>query len=411
MKKRILNNFALKILSVVAALVLWLVVMNISDYTIKVEINDIPVEQLNGEVLEELDKIYDVAKGDTVDIIVKGRRSVVEGLTAQDFRATADLSTMSITNTVQIFVTPKKASLKDEISITYVDNTMSLNLEEKVSLQYSVKVKTVGTPNEKYAVCSTQTSPNIIVVEGPKSAVEKITEVVVNVNVSGLDKSTETEGTIKLYDAYGDEIKNNRIVLNQETVKVALNIYPKKEISVKVDIQGTPKEGYGVAEVIYQPQTIQIAGEPGTISYINELVIDDISVSGIDKDLETSVNISDYLPEGVYSAMSGDEIVITASVEKLTTKKIELNASDISLTQKSQDKKYDIEFSDDFYIEVSGLDTAIKEISKATINPSIMCGNFIIGDYNDVELELAEIDGVTYRINGDIKITVSYDNK
>ncbi len=411
MKKTILNNFALKLLSVVAALVLWLVVMNISDYTVTVEINDIPVEQLNGDVLEELDKIYDVAKGDTVDIVVKGRRSIVEGLTAQDFRATADLSTMSITNTVQIFVTPKRTSIADEISITCVDNTMSLNLEEKVSLQFSVKVKTTGTTPEEYAVCTAQTSPNIVVVEGPKSAVEKITDVMVSVDVSYLDESAEKEGNIKLYDAYGEEITNSRIVLSQDTVKVALGVYPKKEVPVEVEIQGTPKEGYGVAEVIYQPQTIQIAGEPNKIKYIDKIVIDDILVSGLDEDLETSVNISDYLPEDVYSAMSSDEVVITASIEKLTTKKLEIKASDINLIQKAQDKKYKITLSDDFYIEASGLDTAMQGVDGEAIKPSIMCGSFIIGDYNNVELQLAEIDGVTYDINGDIKVTVSYDNK
>ena len=36
-------------------------------------------------MLDELDQVYDVVSGDTVDIIVKGRRSVVGTLDKDDF--------------------------------------------------------------------------------------------------------------------------------------------------------------------------------------------------------------------------------------------------------------------------------------------------------------------------------------
>ena len=99
-KDKIFKNFGYKLLSVFFACLLWLVVMNTSDYQTTKEIDNIPVTQLNGDVLNELDKLYEVAKGDTVDIVVKGRRSVIGDLSASDFIATADLSEMSITNTV-----------------------------------------------------------------------------------------------------------------------------------------------------------------------------------------------------------------------------------------------------------------------------------------------------------------------
>ena len=56
-KNKIFDNFALKILAIVCAILLWLVVLNISDYTITVEIKDIEVNELNGEALEELDQM------------------------------------------------------------------------------------------------------------------------------------------------------------------------------------------------------------------------------------------------------------------------------------------------------------------------------------------------------------------
>lgn len=406
-KSKILDNFVMKLVSVLIAFVLWLVVMNVSDSMITVKIKGIPVQQINADALEELDKVYDVAKGDTVDIIVKGRRSVVEGLDVDNFIATADLSTMSITNTVQISVTTKNGGIRDEISITCVDNVMRLNLEEKISLQYSVKVKTFGDVKSGYAVCGYQTSPNIITVEGPKSAVEKVTEVGVKVDVSNASNAMDLEGAVVLYDAYGDEISNDKISVSQDMVKVHVDIYPTKEVPVQVDIKGSPKEGYTMSEVLYQPQTVGIAGEPGDLELVDKIVVDDIYISGMDSDLETTVILKDYLPDNVYLKNASEEVVITVGVEKLVSKEIPLKAEDISVLQKTSNKDYYLEVSDDFAVIVTGLDSEVEKITIDKINPKIFSKDMSIGAHDDVELDLTEVDGITYEMKGTAKLTIS----
>ncbi len=406
-KSKILDNFVTKLVSVVIAFILWLVVMNVSDSMITVKIKGIPVQQKNGAALEELDKVYDVAKGDTVDIVVKGRRSIVEGLDVDDFIATADLSTMSITNTVQITVTSKNGGIRDEISITCVDNVMRLNLEEKISLQYSVKVKTVGTAKSGYAVCGYQTSPNIITVEGPKSAVEKVTEVDVNVDVTNASSAMDLEGTVVLYDAYGDEINNDKITVSQETVKVHIDIFPTKEVPVEVDIKGSPREGYTMSEVLYQPQTVNIAGEPSDLKGVEKIVIDDVYISGMDTDLETAVILKDYLPDNVYLENAVEEVVITVGVEKLVSREIVLKAEDINILQKMSNKDYYLELSDDFEIVITGLDSTVEEITIDKLNPKIFTKDMSIGTHNDVTIDITNIDGITYEIKGTAKLTIS----
>ncbi len=407
MRSKILNDFWLKVLSVVLAFLLWLVVMNVSDSMITIKIKGIPVQQLNGSALEQLDKVYDVAKGDTVDVIVKGRRSLVEDLNADDFIATADLSTMSITNTVQITVTPKSAAIRDEVTVTCVDNVMRLNLEEKVNLQYSVKVKTFGTVKNGYAVCAYQTSPNIITVEGPKSAVGKVTEVVVKIDVSHHDSPMDLDGEIILYDAYGDEIINDKISVSQDTVKVHLDIYPTKEVPVRVDIKGAPKDGYTMTDVMYQPQTVIIAGATENIETVEELVVDDIYISGMDSDLETTVSLKDYLPDNVFLANANEEVVITVNLEELVKKEITVTIDDINLLQKTTNKEYQLELSEDFAIEVTGLDSAVEQVTIDKLSPKIFCKDMSVGSHNNVDIDLTEIEGVEYNIKGTAKLTIT----
>lgn len=405
MKKKILNNFPLKILSVVCAMILWMVVMNISDYMITVRIDDIPVEQLNGDVLEELDQVYDVEKGDTIDIVVKGRRSVVSNLTASDFKATADLSTMSITNTVQIFVEPVDKTLEDDITITCVDNTMRLTLEDKVSVQFPVHVEIRGEAKDGYAVCETSSSPNIITVEGPKSAVDKITEVSAVVNVDGKREEFDATGDVVLYDAYGEKFVSDKISVHHNTVNVNVKIYPEKTVPVNIEVKGKPEDGYAVGEVQYQPQNVKIAGPKEALDKITQIDIDDISVSGQNEDLQTTIDLSNYLPESVIVSDSNAEILVNITIEKMITRTLAISEKDISIENKQDGYTYSLIMSDDCSIEVSGLSHLIREVDIDVIAPSVDCSGLTAGEHS-VTLKFKDVDGLEYKLKGSVIINV-----
>ena len=384
----------------------WLVVMNVSDYSMTVKIEDIPVQQLNGEVLEELDQVYDVASGDTVDIIVRGRRSVVSRLGKDDFIATADLSTMSITNTVQIFVTPKSGSLEDEISISYVDNTMKLNLEDKVVSPLPIKVKTEGEPADGYAVGEIEVKPNIVNVEGPKSAVDKITEVRATVNVSGVNTSCEKETIIELYDAYGELIHNDKIFVSQNNIKLNISVYPVKNVAVHVSTIGTAGTGYDVAQIVYQPQTIQIAGPKEKIDKITSIEIDDLSVSGLTENFETMINVNDYLPEDVFVVGENKDIAVSVTIEKLESVTYDINVRDITLTGRNNKYTYEVVIPDEYKVTASGLEDVMDGLDISAVKPGINCTDLSLGTNNNVTLVLKDIDGITYETSGTITVIV-----
>lgn len=409
MKKSLFHNIGYKLLAIVFAILLWLVVVNITDYTVTVKIEDIPVEQLNTDVLEELDQVYDVVKGDTVDIYVKGRRSVVGNLTSKNFYAYADVSQMSITNSVQIYVVPRNKSIEDDISIEYVDNIMQLSLEDKVTEQFPVKAVTNGDPKSGYAVGEAIATPNIITIEGPKSAVDKITDVVVKIDTSDAYESLTAVSDIVLLDAYGEQIRNDKIAMSQNQADVTVNIYPVKTIDVYVDVKGTPADGYGISDVVYQPQTINIAGGEEALDRIESINISDLSVSGLNEDLQTTVDINDYLPDGVILAQSNSELAITVDIEKLTTKKINLSSSDISFTGKNNEYNYDFDMSDNIIVEVAGLESVIGELDADAIKPVVDCSDFKVGSHT-ATLEFKEIDGVKYTVTGVITVVVQIKN-
>lgn len=407
MKNKIFDNFALKLLAVVCAILLWLVVLNISDYTITVEVKDIPVERLNEEALDELNQIYSIEKGDTVSILVKGRRSVVDRLSASDFVATADFSEMSITNTVQIHVEPKNANLKDSCTISIVDSTMKLKLEEKISVPLPVRYNVIGTAKDGYACVSSLATPNIVTVTGPKSVLGLVKDVYVDVDISGRYDSFDTVREVYLVDAYGERFEDDKLELSDDTVKVVAMVYPTKQVDVAVNVTGRPEEGYGIGEISYQPQTVTIAGAPEDIQKVTEIRISDISISGQSESLQTTIDLTNYLPKNIYLAQTSPDVAVNVTIEKLTQKVISMSSRDINMTGKQSGCTYAITLSDDFKLTVTGLPDDINTLKIADISPTIDCSKLVAGENTNVEVTYKDIYGVTYSVTGTVEVFVN----
>ena len=404
--KKELGHIGYKISAVLLAIVAWLAVANISDYQTTRQISNIPVTQINGDVLDELDQVYDVVSGDTVDIIVKGRRSVVGTLDKDDFTAIADLSTMSITDTVSISVEAKSNTVQSEINITYVDNTMKLNLEEKVTQQFPIKVVTTGSTKNGYAVSGTSSTPNIVKVEGPKSAVEKITEIRASVDVDKKYSSFETESELHIYDAYGEEITNDKITLDVASAKVSVEIYATKSVPIEVNLRGTPGDGYGVEGVVYQPQSVELVGPADALAKIETVGVGDVSVSGMTEDYQTDVDIRDYLPDGVSVVDIPPEITVNISITKLEDKKLTVTVNSFVLDKQVDGYQYEVTINN-FTITASGFADVVSKLTLDDVVPTIDCSGLPVGNHGNVTVTLKEIDGVTYTMSGTVSVNVT----
>ena len=120
MMKHLANNPGLKLLSLLFAVIIWLVVVNVADPD-ATKTFSVPVEIINKDIITEMGKVPSVV-GDT-DIAVftiSGPRSSVDNMTSDDFSATADLSQVDLSQEgeaklVPIEITAKKNERRIEI--------------------------------------------------------------------------------------------------------------------------------------------------------------------------------------------------------------------------------------------------------------------------------------------------------
>ncbi|MBQ1546789.1 MAG: hypothetical protein IIZ61_00195, partial [Lachnospiraceae bacterium] len=153
-KNLLFNNIGYKLLALLFAIILWFVVVNLTDpsrtqaYTVQVEIE-------NQEALLNAGKYYNVVEGTgTVKFYVTGKRSVIDKLTNEDFVAVAtipdsDFSDFQGEIQVEIFVNASKYA--NQISIQPVNKKLKLMIGDNQNKNYDVVVKTNGEPASGFA--------------------------------------------------------------------------------------------------------------------------------------------------------------------------------------------------------------------------------------------------------------------
>ncbi|MGN0395862.1 MAG: YbbR-like domain-containing protein [Coprococcus sp.] len=406
MKEKLFSNLALKLLAVLLGFVVWVVVLNIDDSAVTKQIKDIPVEILNEESITDRDQLYSITSGETVDIIVKGRKSVVNALSQTDFIATADLSKISITNAVPIEVSASDETIGNAVTITIVESVMQVELEKEKTVAVPVVVVTNGQTAPGYTAGTGVATPNLISVKGAESVVNSIDRVELSVDVNGRSSDISMKCTPIFYTANGEVVSEKHISCDVRSIAVTVPIYKTKEIPVNIKVRGTPADDYVVSSVEYVPETIVIGGEGDILENIKGIDIDDIDISGYNTNYETTLDISKYLPEGIVVAEENAAINVKVTIEKTAKKSLDISVTDINIKNKTDNYYYDIVFENGQTVTVSGAADVVADMTAADLNISVDGQNLVLGE-NHVELTIADGDKYTVDTICNVIITVS----
>ena len=309
MKDKLFSNIGLKLLAVVFAFIVWVIVLNLDDYVVSKQISGIPVQMLNEEAITSQGQLYYVKSGDTVNIIVKGRRSVIAELNADDFKASADLSQLSITNSVPIKVEAVNKNIASSISVSMTDSVVTVELEKEETSSVPVTVKVEGEAESGYTAGEPVTTPNLVNITGAVSVVDSIATAQVVVDVSGSTREVNTTGKLVFYDTDGQAVADSKITCDNDIIAVKIPIYKTKAVPVKVSTTGTPGEGYLIGSIEYGPETVVVGAPNDELEALDEIVISDVDISGATENYETNIDITPYLPDNVVLADKSNNMI------------------------------------------------------------------------------------------------------
>lgn len=338
MKDKMKKNLGLKILSLLIAVVIWILIVNVDDPVVTKKFEDITVTIMNGDVITEKDKVYTVTGGNAVDVSVTGRRSFVNSLNRSDIVAVADLSELSITGAAYIETNITKYTTTHYEMELGTTKMLTVELEDKISNKFSVDIQLSGEIDSGYTISEKSASPNMITVSGAESVINKIHRVVLDVNVQGRTASFQkvvNKNDFLVYDNNKDLIDNSKLEFSIEDITVNVELQKTKEVELKITPVGQPKNGYRVKEFEYEPKKIIVSGDEDTLSKLS-VISYEYDITDKFEDYEENLPISDELLNVIksYGVSPVDEtqtIAISVTFEKLETDEVNISADDIEI--------------------------------------------------------------------------------
>ena len=229
-KDLILHNFALKILAVVLAVIIWVAIVNIDNPSRTTMISGIQVVFLNEDTLGQKGYTYSVQSGSVISISVKAPQSIAESLEASDFYAYADFSELSPeSDKAKIYVRCEKSEVVNQIDIVSIRNEyVSLSIDNKLSKDITIESSYTGEPADGYVVSESKGSLDKVQVAAAKDVLDGITSIDIPADVlstEGISENTTLTVPLGVYLPSGC-----RIVSSESTLKVDITVLRKAEI-------------------------------------------------------------------------------------------------------------------------------------------------------------------------------------
>ena len=295
------KNIGLKIVALILGSIIWLAVVNTSDPSTTVTVHNIPITITNQKAITKQGLVYDVTSKQKVDVTVSGNRSVVSGLTADDFKATASLKELSMVKAAPVTVKLKDRSNARRVNILSQNvNTVTIDINKVTKEKYPVEVKFIGKPAEGYVAKIKSMSFNNVLVKASEAAHKKIDKVVAKCDIDEADEDFSETYNLVFLDKDGKTIKPEHAKLYKKKVKVDIHLSQEKEVPIIIDTVGKPKAGYK-SSIKVTPKNVKLVGDTNKLKKVDKLVIDDpIDIKGRSSNIELEINLDKYVEDGLY---------------------------------------------------------------------------------------------------------------
>ena len=389
--KMITNNFGLKILAMIFAIVLWLVVVNVDDPKItKSFTTTITIE--NANALRDMGKYYEIVDDrNTVTFSVSAKRSLIEDLSGSDFKAVADMS--MIENMSRVPIEISAIHYANQTSIITRNQYLDVTVGDLQTQSYIIVPTSIGTPTSGSVVGNVSVSPNVLKVSGPAEVIKKIDKVTAAIDVTNMSMDISDSVIPKLYDKDGNEIDTTKLNLNLSTVTVGAQILNTKSVGLNFQTSGKPGEDYQITSITYEPQNVRVKGTAAALNKIDIITIpkEVLDVSGIKSDMTKTVDISSYLPNGVDLVTPSDkDIAVTVEIEKAAVEEFNMPTANISINNLKS--AYKVTFDEDkVKVAIAGFSSDLDKLEASKLTGYIDVAGLKEGEHTlKLNLDLAE---------------------
>ncbi len=373
------GNLPMIILSLLLAILIWLVVAMTLYPSIPKTIENIPLSvDIAGSPAADSGLSVISCDVDTVDVQLVGSRTQIGNLNAENLTAYVDYENVTSTGKKTLSIKVKSDSGINYEVKSITPSTAVVELDKYDTLPFEVKPK---IPNVKYAEGKTidpdefTCEPDIINITGPSAQLAKISSVyaVSDRNLT-LDSSyTLNSDEVQLFSEDGTRIDASSLLFDTSTFTINIPVLTQKTVKPVVQILNAPTDfDQSCLDLKMSADSLTIASNNSFSEIPDTLDIGKIPLSDLDIGYSNTFDISSVLEtSGMINKSGIDSITVTLNDEGLAKKEIVLDGSSIRLSNTPNDNyDYDI-LTQKLTISVIGPEGVISELTASDFTADV----------------------------------------
>lgn len=315
------KNIAIKVLSLMFAILLWGYVLMTQNPPRVKTVTDVTVS-IEGEADLTTRKL--TLRGDRAalleDVSVRVRTELISyaDISADDITASINLSRITSTgkHTVRIHA---KSSSGDVVSVS--PSEIEVEIDTLTTRNIPIEIHEEGELPEGYWAGDVQLDSATVLLEGPGTDLAKIVKAVGTIDLTNRTESLNQSIMLALYDKEGNVVESSILFGGMPTVVAKQEILPSKLVPIDVDgaIIGREElpENFEIASygTSLESTLVRIVGDADVIQKIESLSLEPVDVTGCTESIQQELAIN--VPEGV-RIIGADSVNLQVTIREKT---------------------------------------------------------------------------------------------
>lgn len=295
------KGIALKIVSLVFAMLLWGYVLMMQD-PIRIK----TISNVNVTIEGEADLLARklVLRGNKKfnDVVVKVKTQLTQyaDLSVEDITATISLAGITEKGTYTVTISAKTSNgAIASISPAQV----SVEVDDLVPRRIPVIISMTGTLPEGYWAGDPVISREEIEIEGAAADVARIASAGVEIDLAGLTQSVNRSVMLTLFDEEGNEVSPDLLLGTLPAATLRMDVMNMKAVPVDTGsaLLGaddlSPNHELVSCRIVSGPATVRLVGDAETLEAINSIALEPIDISGARESIQQAFAM--IVPDGV----------------------------------------------------------------------------------------------------------------
>lgn len=374
------DKLAIQIACLVVAVVLWMIVMLVTNQTLEESYPNVSVTIRNLSTIENSNLVMMQEKENiTVTVKATGLTEQLNSISSRDFSAYIDVLGFKegVSNAKVEVIGPSGVDV-----VSVYPSQIACNIEAVISKVMDVSVQFDGVHANNYYRAQTVPNPSSVKITGPRSVVNSADKAVATINIDGAMDDVIKTVPVRIYDDTDTEIFLSAPIRN---VKVTVPIYPTKNVALEPTVVGVPEEGYELVDVTVKPQRVRIAAEQDVLDTIKGLTLEELDITGAYNNILSTRNILNS--EGLVFIDMETIPVVNAVVEKIIERELTYSYDEIQFINKSENSDVILEETEEeITVTVWGTSTLVNSLEKDDLILTLDLSETVTGK-NTVKLE------------------------